>query len=200
MQRLRGGRVFKARRLCVSLNSSLESNKGEEDDLHNKAALEVESDCAPSVARLVVAEHHRAEDVQLAGAAITRQRAALLSCHSQLHPGSVGAQRLSASLASAPDKSQRAGLGAEASTHDASRGSLSALPPVPATARRRSACDTRAPSSLCQNLSDLRLLSKGWRKGQAVWLLAIWRCRVPDWQSPHRWQQSANWYQSADFS
>ena len=31
MQRFRGGLVFKARRLCVSLNSRLESNKEEED-------------------------------------------------------------------------------------------------------------------------------------------------------------------------
>jgi len=33
MQRFRGGLVFKAHRLCVSLNSRLESNKEEEEDL-----------------------------------------------------------------------------------------------------------------------------------------------------------------------
>ena len=31
VQRFRGGRVFKAHRLCVSLNSRLESNKEEEE-------------------------------------------------------------------------------------------------------------------------------------------------------------------------
>jgi len=31
VQRFRGGLVFKARRLCVSLNSRLESNKEEEE-------------------------------------------------------------------------------------------------------------------------------------------------------------------------
>ena len=33
MQRLRGGLVFKAHRLCVSLNSRLESNKEEEEGM-----------------------------------------------------------------------------------------------------------------------------------------------------------------------
>jgi len=33
VQRFRGGLVFKAHRLCVSLNSRLESNKEEEEDL-----------------------------------------------------------------------------------------------------------------------------------------------------------------------
>ena len=38
MQRFRGGLVFKAHRLCVSLNSRLESNK-EEERVHRVAAL-----------------------------------------------------------------------------------------------------------------------------------------------------------------
>ena len=35
MQRFRGGLVFKAHRLCVSLNSRLESNKEEEEDVED---------------------------------------------------------------------------------------------------------------------------------------------------------------------
>ena len=34
MQRFRGGLVFKAHILCVSLNSRLESNKEEEEDMN----------------------------------------------------------------------------------------------------------------------------------------------------------------------
>ena len=34
VQRFRGGLVLKAHRLCVSLNSKLESNKEEEEEVH----------------------------------------------------------------------------------------------------------------------------------------------------------------------
>ena len=34
VQRFRGGLVFKGHRLCVSLNSRLESNKEEEEETH----------------------------------------------------------------------------------------------------------------------------------------------------------------------
>ena len=39
MQRFRGGLVFEARRLCVSLNSRLESNKEEDEILESGAVL-----------------------------------------------------------------------------------------------------------------------------------------------------------------
>ena len=40
MQRFRGGLVFKAHRLCVSLNSRLESNKEEEKGFHRGGATQ----------------------------------------------------------------------------------------------------------------------------------------------------------------
>ena len=49
MQRFRGGLVFKAHRLCVALNSGLESNK-EEKEVHLKlAAREVVEPRLPPV-------------------------------------------------------------------------------------------------------------------------------------------------------
>ena len=44
MQRFRGGLEFKAHRLCVSLNSRLESNKEEEESLSRQWCGEVLED------------------------------------------------------------------------------------------------------------------------------------------------------------
>jgi len=44
VQRFRGGLVFKAHRLCVSLNSGLDSNKEEEEDTHWWSNNEEEED------------------------------------------------------------------------------------------------------------------------------------------------------------
>ena len=56
MQRFRGGLVFKAHRLCVSLDTRLDSNKEEEEDRERALTVRSHTTFSNGCARLAVRE------------------------------------------------------------------------------------------------------------------------------------------------